>query len=104
MGAVMAAVELRLYVAGPTPRSIRAIANIRAICETYLAGRYSLEVIDIAEHPGRAEGEQIIAVPTLVRNLPLPLRRFIGDMSQTERVMLGLDLGEAVPRATAPVP
>ena len=83
---------LRLYVTGTTPRSSRAIANIRMICETHLEGRYDLEVIDIAQHPALARGEQIIAAPTLIKTAPLPLRRFIGDMSQTERLLAGLDL------------
>jgi circadian clock protein KaiB len=86
---------LRLYVTGATPRSARAISNIRKICEAHLEGRYDLEVVDITEHPMLAEGEQIIAAPTLIKKLPLPLRRFIGDMSQTERILLGLDLREA---------
>jgi circadian clock protein KaiB len=83
---------LRLYVTGTTPHSTRAIVNIRKICEEYLRGRYGLEVVDICEHPMLAEGEQIIAAPTLIKMLPLPLRRFIGDMSQTQRILLGLDL------------
>jgi circadian clock protein KaiB len=83
---------LRLYVTGTTPHSTRAIVNIRKICEEYLRGRYDLEVVDICEHPTLAEGEQIIAAPTLIKMLPLPLRRFIGDMSQTQRILLGLDL------------
>lgn len=83
---------LRLYVTGTTPHSARAIVNIRKICEDHLHGRYDLEIVDIAQHPMLAEGEQIIAVPTLIKMLPLPLRRFIGDMSQTERILLGLDL------------
>jgi len=83
---------LRLYVTGTTPHSTRAIVNIRKICEEYLQGRYVLEVVDISRRPALAEGEQIIAAPTLVKKLPLPLRRFIGDMSQTERILLGLDL------------
>lgn len=87
--------ELRLYVISSTPQSMRAVANIRRICEDHLAGRYALEVIDLAEHPYLAEGEQIIAAPTLVKKLPVPLRRFIGDLSKTERVLLGLDLREA---------
>jgi circadian clock protein KaiB len=86
---------LRLYVTGATPRSARAISNIRKICEEHLEGHYDLEVIDISEHPALAEGEQIIAAPTLIKKLPLPLRRFIGDMSQTERILLGLDLRDA---------
>jgi circadian clock protein KaiB len=83
---------LRLYVTGTTSQSMRAISNIRKICEEYLEGRFELEVVDIAQHPTLAIGEQIIAAPTLIKKLPLPLRRFIGDMSQTERILLGLDL------------
>jgi circadian clock protein KaiB len=83
---------LRLYVTGVTQHSTRAIVNIRKICEDHLQGRYDLEVVDICQHPTLAEGEQIIAAPTLIKKLPLPLRRFIGDMSQTERILLGLDL------------
>ncbi len=83
---------LRLYVAGMTPRSNRAIANIKTICDEYLHGRYSLEVIDIYKRPSLADGEQIIAAPTLLKKLPLPLRRFIGDMSNTEKIIVGLDL------------
>jgi circadian clock protein KaiB len=85
---------LRLYVTGSTPHSRRAITNIRELCEKYLGGRYDLEVIDISQNPALAEGEQIIAAPTLIKSLPLPLRRFIGDMSHTERILLGLDLHE----------
>jgi len=83
---------LRLYVAGTTRHSTRAIVNIRKICEEHLLGRYELEIVDISQHPTLVEGEQIIAAPTLIKKLPLPLRRFIGDMSQTERLLLGLDL------------
>ena len=83
---------LRLYVSGMTPRSIRAVENVRAICEEHLHGRYDLEVIDIYQQPTLAKGEQIIAAPTLIKKLPLPLRQVIGDMSSTERVLLGLDL------------
>ena len=86
---------LRLYVTGNTPRAMRAVVNIRKICEEHLEGRYDLEVIDISRHPTLAEGEQIIAAPTLIKKLPQPLRRFIGDMSQTERILLGLDLRKA---------
>jgi circadian clock protein KaiB len=86
---------LRLYITGSTPRSVRAISNIRKICEEHLEGRYDLEIVDIAQHPTLAEGEQIIAAPTLIKKLPLPLRRFIGDMSHTQRILLGLDLHEA---------
>jgi len=83
---------LRLYITGITPRSTRAIANIKNICEEYLKGRFKLEVIDIYKHPSLGRGEQIIASPTLIKQLPLPLRRFVGDLSDTERVLLGLDL------------
>ena len=83
---------LRLYVAGQTPNSVRAIENIKRICEEFLKGRYDLEVIDIYQQPVLAKGEQIIAVPTLIKKLPLPLRKFIGDMSATERILVGLDL------------
>lgn len=84
--------QLKLYVTGTTPRGQQAIVNIRKICEEHLEGRYELEVIDIAEHPTLAKGEQIIAAPTLIKKLPLPIRRFIGDMSETERILLGLDI------------
>jgi circadian clock protein KaiB len=83
---------LKLYITGATSRSTKAIVNIRKICEEHLQGRYDLEVVDISQNPTLAEGEQIIAAPTLIKKLPLPLRRFIGDMSQTERILLGLDL------------
>ena len=83
---------LKLYTTGTTPSSTKALVNIRKICEEHLQGRYDLEVIDISQHPTLAEGEQIIAAPTLIKKLPLPLRRFIGDMSKTERILLGLDL------------
>jgi circadian clock protein KaiB len=83
---------LRLYITGMTPRSTKAIENIKKICEDYLKGRYDLEIIDIYQQPALAEGEQIIAAPTLIKKLPLPLRRFIGDMSMTDKILLGLDL------------
>ena len=83
---------LRLYIAGLTPRSQKAISNIKKICEDHLKERYDLEVIDVYQHPVLAKGEQIIAAPTLIKKLPLPLRRFIGDLSDTERILLGLDL------------
>ena len=83
---------LRLYVTGMTPNSLRAIENIKRICQEHLEGRYELEIIDIYQNPVLAQGEQIIAAPTLIKALPLPLRKFIGDMSQTERILLGLDL------------
>ncbi len=83
---------LRLYVAGQSPKSVLAIANIKRICEENMHGHYELEVIDLYQQPQLAQGEQIIAVPTLIKRLPLPLRRIIGDMSDTERVLVGLDL------------
>ena len=83
---------LRLYVAGQTPKSVLAIANIKRICEENLQGQYELEVIDLYQQPQLAQGEQIIALPTLIKKLPPPLRRIIGDMSDTERVLVGLDL------------
>ncbi len=83
---------LRLYVTGMTLRSMQAIANLRAICETRLQGRYELEVVDIYQHPRLARDEQIVAAPTLIRKLPLPLRRMVGNLSDEERVLMGLDL------------
>lgn len=83
---------LRLYVAGQTPKSQLAISNIKSICEEHLHGKYQLEVIDLYQQPQLAQGEQIIALPTLIRKIPLPLRRIIGDMSNTERVLVGLDI------------
>jgi circadian clock protein KaiB len=85
---------LRLYVTGMTPKSTRAIANVQKLCEEYLEGCYELKVIDIYQQPQLAKGEQIIATPTLIRKLPLPLRRLIGDMSDKERFLLGIDLKE----------
>jgi circadian clock protein KaiB len=84
--------NLRLYVAGQTPKSIMALANLKNICEQHLAGRYRIEVIDLLEHPQLAAGDQILAVPTLVRRLPEPLKRIIGNLSNMERVLVGLDL------------
>jgi len=83
---------LRLYVSGMTPNSLRAIENVRKICAEHLEGRYQLEIIDIYQQPFFAKEGQIVAVPTLVKELPEPLRKFIGDMSQTERILLGLDI------------
>ncbi len=83
---------LRLYIAGMTPKSKQAILNIRKICDGHLKDRYELEVIDIIRNPVLASGEQIIATPTLIRKLPPPLRRFIGDMTEAERILLGIDL------------
>src|SRR5581483_731924 len=84
--------ELRLYVAGQNARSIAALANLKKVCDTHLNGRYSVEVIDLLEKPQLAKGDQILAVPTLVRKLPAPLKKIIGDLSNTERVLIGLDL------------
>lgn len=89
---------LRLFVTGTTRNSERAIVNIRGICDEHLRGRYDLDIVDISHDPTRAEGEQIIAAPTLIKKLPLPLRRFIGDMSQTERILLGLGLRKVTDR------
>jgi circadian clock protein KaiB len=83
---------LRLYVTGMTPQSVRAIENVKRICEEHLQGRYELEVVDLYQQPQLAKGEQILATPTLIKKLPLPLRRIIGDMSTTERLLVGLDL------------
>ncbi len=84
--------ELRLYVAGQTPRSLAAFANLREICETHLEGQYSIEVIDLQQNPQLAAGDQIVAIPTLIRKLPTPMKKIIGDLSNTERVLVGLDL------------
>nr|WP_279388009.1 circadian clock KaiB family protein [Thiobaca trueperi] len=83
---------LRLYIASLTPRSMVAIRSVKEICEKHLQGRYELEIIDIYEHPTLAKGEQIVAAPTLIKELPLPLRRLIGDMADEQRVLVGLDL------------
>ena len=84
--------DLRLYVAGQTPKSLQAFANLKRICEEHLAGNYQLEVIDLLKNPQLAKGDQILALPALVRKLPEPVRRIIGDLSNTERVLVGLDL------------
>jgi circadian clock protein KaiB len=84
--------ELRLYIAGQTVKSLAAIANLRRICETYLAGQYRIEVIDLTKTPQLAAGDQILAVPTLVRRLPEPIKKIIGDLSNEERVLVGLDI------------
>ena len=84
--------QLRLYVAGQTPRSLAAFSNLKEICETHLSGRYSIEVIDLLEQPQLSKGDQILAIPTLVRKLPQPVRKIIGDLSDTESVLVGLDL------------
>ena len=84
--------HLRLYVAGMTPTANAAFANLKAICEQHLAGQYHIEIVDLLERPQLAEGDQIIAVPTLVRQLPAPMRKIVGDLSKTENVLVGLDL------------
>jgi len=84
--------ELRLYVAGQTPKSIRAFANLKRICEEYLAGKYRIEVVDLMENPQLAQRDQILAVPTLVRKLPPPIKKIIGDLSNTKQVLVGLDV------------
>lgn len=84
--------NLRLYVAGQTPRSLTAFKNLKEICEEYLKGKYHIEVIDLMENPTLARGDQILAIPTLVRKLPQPIRKIIGDLSNTERVLVGLDI------------
>lgn len=86
--------ELRLYVAGQTPKSLTAFANLKKICEEHLAGKYHIEVIDLLKKPQLASGDQILAIPTLVRKLPEPIKKIIGDLSNTERVLVGLDLRE----------
>jgi circadian clock protein KaiB len=83
---------LQLYITGSTPQSARAVANITKLCETHLKGRYELSVVDLYQEPGRAKTEQVIAAPTLVKQLPLPLRRLIGDLSNSNRVLLALDI------------
>jgi circadian clock protein KaiB len=87
-------VELRLYVAGQTPKSLAALANLKKICDEHLTGHYKLHVIDLVKTPQLAQGDQILAIPTLVRNLPVPIRKIIGDLSDTEKVLVGLNLRE----------
>jgi circadian clock protein KaiB len=87
---------LRLYVAGQTPKSIAAFTNLKRICETHLKGQYQIEVVDLLVHPQLAKGDQIVAVPTLVRQLPPPVKKIIGDLAKEERVLIGLDLKSAV--------
>jgi circadian clock protein KaiB len=89
--------DLRLYVAGQTPRSVAAFANLQKICEEHVPGRYRIEVVDLLENPQLAKGDQIIAIPTLVRKLPEPVRKIIGDLSNTVRVLVGLDLKRRSP-------
>jgi circadian clock protein KaiB len=87
--------QLRLYVAGQTPKSIAALANLKKLCETHMAGRYEIEVIDLLKNPKLAAGDQILAIPTLVRKLPEPVKKIIGDLSNEHRVLVGLDLRPA---------
>lgn len=91
--------ELRLYVAGQTPKSIRAFENLKRLCEAHLQGRYQIEIVDLLESPQLARGDQILAVPTLVRRLPPPMKKIIGDLSNSERVLVGLDLRAVPPKA-----
>jgi len=84
--------DLRLYVAGQTPRSVAALANLKRICEEHLAGRYNIEVVDLMKHPQLAAGDQILAIPTLVRKLPQPIRKIVGDLRDAERALVGLQL------------
>jgi circadian clock protein KaiB len=88
--------QLKLYVAGQTPRSLTAFANLKKICEEHLAGKYRIKIIDLLENPTLGKGDQILAIPTLVRHLPEPVRKIIGDLSNTERVLVGLDLRSVV--------
>lgn len=84
--------NLRLYVAGQTPKSIAAIANLNKLCEEHLSGRYKIEVVDLMKNPALAQRDQIVAIPTLIRHLPEPLKRIIGDLSNAEKVLVGLDI------------
>jgi circadian clock protein KaiB len=90
------AYDLRLYVAGQTPRSVQALANLKRICEEHLAGRYRIRIIDLLENPQLAKGDQILAIPTLVRTIPQPARRIIGDLSNIDKVLVGLDIRKIV--------
>ncbi|HVA95217.1 MAG TPA: circadian clock KaiB family protein [Candidatus Dormibacteraeota bacterium] len=94
---------LRLYVAGQTPKSLAALSNLKRLCTQHLEGKYRVEVIDLIKNPGLAQGDQILAIPTLVRSLPQPIRKIIGDLSNTERVLVGLNLRPAAdaPRSKA---
>jgi circadian clock protein KaiB len=93
--------DLRLYVAGQTPRSVTAFANLKKICEQHLSGHYNIEVVDLVKHPQLAAGDQILAIPTLVRKLPQPLRKIVGDLRDTERALVGLQLRPAVPEGSS---
>ena len=91
------AYQLRLYIAGQSPRSITALANLKRICELHLGGRYAIEVVDLLEHPELAKTDEILAIPTLVRRLPPPIRKIIGDLSNVDRVLVGLDIVTVTP-------
>lgn len=93
--------ELKLYVAGQTAKSLQAFANLKRICEEHLAGEYHIEVVDLLKNPQLAKGDQILAIPTLVRKLPEPVRKIIGDLSNTERVLVGLDLRARTPKVAS---
>jgi circadian clock protein KaiB len=95
----LASWELRLYVAGKTPKSMAAIENLKAICEKHLEGKYHIEIVDLMVHPQLAKGDQIVAIPTLVRKLPKPIRKVIGDLSNVERALVGLQLRPARPHS-----
>lgn len=90
--------HLRLYVAGQSPRSLRASSNLKCLCDEHLAGRYEIEIIDLLQHPSLARSDDIIAIPTLVRRLPAPLRKIIGDLSNTDRVLVGLHIEDRTAR------
>jgi circadian clock protein KaiB len=90
--------HLRLYVAGPSPKSLKALANLKALCEEHLAGRHEIEIIDLVDQPKLARSDDILAIPTLVRRVPAPVRKVIGDLSDTERVLVGLRVQPAPPR------
>jgi circadian clock protein KaiB len=94
--------ELRLYVAGKSPRSLTAFANLQKICKAHLAGQYRIEVVDLLENPQLSRDDQIVAIPTLVRKLPTPIRKIIGDLSNTERTLIGLQLRPVTPKAASP--
>ncbi len=94
--------ELRLYIAGGSPKSVAAFANLKKICEEYMPDRYTIEIIDLLEQPQLAAGDQIVAIPTLVRMLPEPLRRVVGDLSNTERTLVGLQLRPATAKGSLP--
>ena len=94
------AFRLKLYIAGQTPRSLTAIANLKRICEQYIGERYTIEVIDLLEHPQLAREDEVFAIPTLVRQLPPPIRKIIGDLSDTERVLVGLQISAETARGT----